>query len=110
VPQLIPQLVLYPRVLGAEDGLRKAESLLAMQLRTRKNGLDAFLFQARVPSVPSPLCSCGGVQQMAKHVLIFCPRYAGARPELRDKQGHLPDFSRLLGTADGLRKTTKWVM
>jgi hypothetical protein len=47
---------------------------------------------------------------MARYVLIFCPRYDGARHELRDEQGHLPNFSELLGTADGLRKTTKWVM
>jgi hypothetical protein len=39
---------------------------------------------------------------MAKHVLIFCPRYASARYELRDEHGDLPDFSKLLETADGL--------
>jgi hypothetical protein len=41
-------------VLKLHEGLRKAESLLAIQLRTGTNGLDAFLFQARVPSVSSP--------------------------------------------------------
>jgi hypothetical protein len=97
-------------VLKLHEGLRKAESSLAIQLRTGTNGLDAFLFQARVPSVSSPLCSCGRGRQTAKHVLIFCPKYAGVRHQLRDEQGHLPDFSKLLGTADGLRKTTKWVM
>jgi hypothetical protein len=30
---------------------KKAESSLAIQLRTGINGLDAFLFQAKVPSV-----------------------------------------------------------
>ncbi len=30
--------------------------------------------------------------------------------ELRDEQGHLPNFSKLLGTAEGLQKTNKWVM
>ncbi len=42
--------------------------------------------------------------------LLLCPKHAGARHELRDEQGHLPNFSKLLGTAEGLRKTTKWVM
>jgi hypothetical protein len=108
-----PDLVEAPPgtdVLKLYEGLRMAESLLASQLRTGTNGLDAFLFQARVPSVPSPLCSCGGGRQTAKHILIFCPRHSGARHELRDEQGHLPDFAKFLGTADGLRKTTKWVM
>jgi hypothetical protein len=97
-------------VLKLYEGLRKAESSLAIQLRTGTSGLDTFLFQARVPSVPSPLCSCGRGRQTARHVLIFCPRHAAARHELRDEQGHLPDFSKLLGTAEGPRKTTNWVM
>jgi hypothetical protein len=97
-------------VLKLHEGLRKAESWLAIQLKTGTNGLDAFLFQARVLSVPSPLCSCGRGRQMAKHILIFSPKYEGAQHELRDEQGHLPDFSKLLGTAEGLRKTTRWVM
>jgi hypothetical protein len=57
-----PDLVKAPLmrdVLKLHEGLKKAESLLAIQLRTGTNGPDAFLFQARVPVVPSPLCSCG---------------------------------------------------
>jgi hypothetical protein len=91
-------------------GLRKAKSLLAIQLRTGINCLDTFLFQARVPSVSFHLCSCSREQQTAKHILIFCSTHAGAQHELRDEQGHLLDFSKLLGTAEGQRKTTSWVM
>jgi hypothetical protein len=97
-------------ILKLHEGLPKAESSLAIQLRMETNGLDTFLFQAQVPSVPSPICSCGRGRQTAKHILIFCPRHAGAWYELRNEQGHLPDFSKLLGTAEGLQKTTKWVM
>ncbi len=45
-----------------------------------------------------------------KHVLIFCPQNSGAQHNLRNELGHLPDISMLLGTADGLQKTTRWVM
>jgi hypothetical protein len=108
-PNLVEAL-LGTDVWQLHEGLRKAESLLAIQLRTGTNGLDAFLFQARVPSVSSPLCGCGRGRQTAKHVLIFCPWHAEARHKLSDEQGHLPNFSKLLGTAEGLRKTTGWVM
>ncbi len=89
-PKALPTLIwLRPPsgtdVLKLHEGLR-AESSLAIQLRTGTNGLDVFPFQARVPSVPSPLCSSGRERQMAKHVLIFCLRHAGARHELRDEQ------------------------
>jgi hypothetical protein len=97
-------------VLKLYVGLRKAESSLAIQLGTGINSLDAFLFQAQVPFVPFILCSCRRGLQTAKHVLIFCFKYAGARHDMRNKEGHLPDFLRLLRTADGLQKTTKWVM
>jgi hypothetical protein len=94
-------------VLKLHEGHQKVQSLLAIQLRTGTDGLDAFLFKARVPSVYSPLCSCGRGWQTAKHVLIFCCRHAGARHELMDDQGHLHDFSKLLETAEGLSKTTR---
>jgi homogentisate 1,2-dioxygenase len=90
--------------------LQKVESLQAIQLRMGTNSLDAFLFQARVPSVHSLLYSGDGRQQTVKHVLIFRPRYASTQHELRDEQGHLPDISQLLGTTDGLHKTTKLVI
>jgi hypothetical protein len=53
------------------ERLKKAESLLAIQLRTGTNSLDIILFQASVPSVTSPLFSCGRGRKIAKHNLIF---------------------------------------
>ncbi len=58
-------------ILKLHEGLRKAESSLAIQLRMGTNGLDAYLFHARVPSESSPLCSCGRERQTAKHVITF---------------------------------------
>jgi hypothetical protein len=73
------------------------ESMLATELKTGKYSLDTFLSQARVTSVPYHLCSCGGRQQRAKHVFIFCHGYTGASHELRDEQGCLPNFKIYLG-------------
>ncbi len=56
------------------------------------------------------LCSCGRVQQMAKHIFNFCPRHARAWHKLRDEQGYLSNFLRLLGTAERQQMITKWVM
>jgi hypothetical protein len=83
---------------------------LAVQLRTSKNGFNAFLYQARVPSVLSPLCSCGFGHQTAKHIIIHCHNFLAARHALRDNHGHLPDFKQLLTTPTGIQKVTKWVI
>ncbi len=97
-------------VLALHQLLRKPETALAVQLRTGKNGFNAFLYQARVPSVLSPLCSCGFGHQTAKHIIIHCRNFSAARHALRDNQGHLPDFKQLLTTPTGLQKVTKWVI
>jgi hypothetical protein len=69
-----------------------------------------FSFRLESPLFLPPSAAVTEDGKPAKHVLIFCPWYAWARHELRDEHGHLPNYSKLLGTADGLRKTTKWVM
>jgi hypothetical protein len=69
-PRLGRGLPLGTDVLKLHEGLRKAEILLAIQLRKGINSLDAFLFKARVLSVSFPLFSCCRGQQTAKHVLI----------------------------------------
>jgi hypothetical protein len=57
-------------VLALHQHLQKPETTLAVQLRTGKNGFNAFLYQAHVPSVLSSLCSCGFGHQTAKHIII----------------------------------------
>ncbi len=71
-------------VLALHQLLRKPETALAVQLRTGKNGFNAFLYQARVPTVLSPLCSCGFGHQTAKHIIIHCRNVLAARHALRD--------------------------
>jgi hypothetical protein len=78
-------------VLALYQQLRKLETALGVQLQTGK-GFNAFLYQACVPSVISPLCSCGFGHQTAKHIIIHCCNFLAARHALRDNQGYLPDY------------------
>jgi hypothetical protein len=79
-------------VLALHQLLRKPKTVLAVQLRTGKNSFNAFLYQAHVPSVLSPLYSCGFGHQTAKHIIIHCRNFSAARHAFSDNQGHLPDF------------------
>ncbi len=66
--------LLGPDMLVLYVGLRKAESSLAIELRTGTTSLDTFIFQAIAPFITSSLCSCIRKRQIAKHVLIVCLR------------------------------------
>jgi hypothetical protein len=68
-PDLV-EATLGTNFLKLHERLRKAVSLLSIQLRTETIGCDFFILWAIVPSVPSPLCSCDRGQQTAKHVIV----------------------------------------
>lgn len=68
--------------------LRKAESSLAVQMRTGKIGLAAFLHARKVP-----------------RVLMFCPEKDGRREML--KAADTNDYKKLLSTNAGLRASAK---
>jgi hypothetical protein len=97
-------------VLALHRHLQKPETALAVQLQMGKNGFNTFLYQARVPSVLSPLCSCGFGHQTAKLIIIHCRNFKAARHALIDNQGCLPHYKQLVTTPTGLKKVTRWVI
>ena len=89
--------------------LRKAESSLAIQLRTEKVGFAAFLHARRVPDVISPACQCSWRRQDPKHVVMFCPNHASTRHRLFREAG-TQRYREILSTERGLRAVARWVM
>lgn len=86
--------------LQIHEGLARAESSLATQIRTEKVGFADFLHQQRVPMVTSPACPYGWHRQIAKHVIMFCP------PQdlgVRRPPGSLANFNSLVNSAQGLK-------
>jgi hypothetical protein len=81
-----------------------------VQLQSGKYGFYAFLYQACMPTVLSPLCSYGRGSQTAIHIIIHCSAFSATWHQLRDSQGHLLDFIQLLSTPEGLQKITRWVI
>lgn len=58
--------------LGLHGNLAKAESVLAVQIRTEKIRFAQFLNRQRVPVVTSPACDCGWHTQTAKRIIRYC--------------------------------------
>jgi hypothetical protein len=52
--------------------LKKAESSVLVQARTRRIGLAHFLAKARAPGYNSPVCRCEHGSKTAEHVLLHC--------------------------------------
>ena len=82
------------------QGLCKAESSLAIQLRTEKIGLSAFLHARKVPDVVSPACQCGWRHQDPEQVVISCPERARHRRRLYDAAG-TDRYHEILSTGKG---------
>ena len=87
------------------DGLRKAESSALIQARTGKIGLKAFLFQRKVPGIPTPLCDCGGAPETVGHLLEGCeahepPQGLGTPRMLRKK----------IARGENVRPVLRWLM
>ena len=89
------------------EGLTRAESSLATQLRTEKTGLKAFLHDCKVPGITAT-CTCGHPRQTVKHVMLYC----------LDRSNHttflggsvLIDFYHILSNKDTLRKALRWFL
>lgn len=100
---------LYDERLGLYANMPKAQSSVAVQLRTGKIGLRAFLYKRRVPGIKSTGCECGWRYQDAHHMLIFCPNHQVGRDEMTKKAG-TKDFRRIVATSKGLGAATEWII
>ena len=95
--------------LRRHEGLTKAESSLAIQLRTGRVGLADYLYKRRVPGFESPACSCGWGRQTIHHVIMFCPTWAIDRRWMLTAAGS-NDVGQILTTNKGLRAVTRWLI
>jgi hypothetical protein len=69
-------------VLQLHKRLSKRESVLLVQLQTKKISLNNFLFNQHVLDITSPSYSCGERQQTVTHVLLRCSKH-------KDLQNHI---------------------
>lgn len=106
VIRTIDQKLTGPKI---HEGLDKAESTLATQVRTEVIGLANFLYRMRVSGVTTLACGCGYQRQTAKHVIMNCPEHADSRNNLKASTEHI-DCRELAGTPKRLKRITKWLM
>jgi len=89
--------------------LPKAESTLAVQLRTGKIGFNAFLYERQVPSVPSPRCHCGLGSMTVLHILTVCPSWNHLRRRFLHSL-RTTDIRKILGTPKGIKAAVRFTL
>jgi hypothetical protein len=99
-----------PAILHLYKYLRKAESIMLVQLRTGRTGLRHFLSKARVPGYESEQCSCGTGSETPRHILLHCSHKADRRIVLREALGGQLDLNCLLDTPRRAPVGSKWMI
>lgn len=81
---------------------------MLIQLRTGQTGLNAFLFQRRVPHIVSPLCQCGTGTETVAHIILRCPIWREPRQNLPPRIFSTSDLVRALGDPDLAPDLARW--
>ncbi|KAI1005846.1 hypothetical protein K3495_g2368 [Podosphaera aphanis] len=62
--------------------LKRAQSSVAIQIRSEHIGLKSYLYRRRVPGFDSPQYQCGYLSENVKHAIMACPLKARGRAEV----------------------------
>ena len=103
------------KALQKHRDLKKHKSSLLTQIRTGKVGLQAFLFQQRVPEVNTPLCRCSITGETPAYIVLFCPELQQEREELQKALLPHPlqttrDFAAVTANPAYTRVVVRWLL
>jgi hypothetical protein len=96
-------------------GLFKHESLILIQLRIGKIGLNSFLHHQRMPDMPSSLCNCGLIPKTPGYIAIDCLLTTEKRERLAvyfasRVMRNYRDFTATFENANKTRVIAKWFL
>ena len=89
--------------------LTRAQSSLAMQIRSEHMGLNSYLYRRKVPGVYSPSCPCGYQSQNPKHMIMSCPRWSNGRGEIW-RQAKDRSYEAMINNPGDIKRITKWIL
>jgi hypothetical protein len=96
------------QVLQLHEDLRKAESALLTQARTKRIGLAEFLHMHKVPGFVTATCRCRAGHETPRHMALFCMYEADRRHLLHVSKKRT--YTQMVGTKDGAKHFVRWMM
>ncbi|KAI1004655.1 hypothetical protein K3495_g3557 [Podosphaera aphanis] len=91
------------------QNLTRAQSSIAMQIRTEHIGLKSYLYRRKVPGVDNPRCPSGYPSENVKHVVMACPLKANGRAEVWRKAKDR-SFVAMMNNPEDVGRITKWIL
>ncbi|KAI0999420.1 hypothetical protein K3495_g8776 [Podosphaera aphanis] len=89
--------------------LKRAQSSIAMQIRSKHIVLNSYLHRRKVPGVDNPRCPCGHPSENVKHAVMACPLRAKGRAEVWRKAKNR-SFEAMMNDPEDLRRLTQWIL
>jgi hypothetical protein len=96
------------QVLTLHEELRKAESTLLTQARTKRIRLAEFLHRRKVPGFLTATCLCGAGHETPRHMALLCTYEADRRHYLHT--GKKRTYTQIIGTREGAKHFVQWMM
>lgn len=89
--------------------LTRAQSSLAIQIRSEHMGLKSYLHRRKVPGVWSPGYSCGYQSQNPKHMIMSCHQWSNGRAEIW-RQAKDRSFEAMINNPGDIKRITQWFL
>ena len=90
------------------QNLNRAQSSIAIQVRSEHIGLNAYLYRRHVPGVVKPRCQCGYPSQNVKHMVMSCPIWAKGRGEWLRKS-KTRSFEAMINNPKDMAGIVQWI-
>jgi hypothetical protein len=108
---VIPEDILSTKqVLKLYKNLYKAESILLVQVCTKRIGLAQFLYNRKVPGFVTAKYQYRTGHETPQYIALFCIQEASTRQFLLDSAGRIQPYSVLVGTVERAKKFVQWIM
>ena len=91
-----------------QRNLKRAQSSIAMQIRTELMELNLYLYRRKVPGVYSPSCPCGYQPQNPKRMIMSCLRWSNGREEIR-KEANDRSYEAMLNNLGDIKRIIQWI-
>ena len=90
------------------QNLTRAQSSIAIQIRSEHIGLNAYLYRRKVPGVDEPRCQCGYPSQNAQHMVMVCPQWTKGRGDVLRKARNRT-FEAMMDSPEDVGRISKWI-